>query len=155
MRSQRHLKWTSSVVFGGLCLTLVGCDGQEYRAPELQTTTGTQQRMEPMTTTGCLRAGVAENTFVLLAAKTEGAGETATYQLAGADSSKLRDLIGQQVEVSGTLRAEEEVASRGAPVEADRARGTSGTPAVETKTEVDVRWLDASAVRPTGQRCEE
>jgi hypothetical protein len=109
-----------------------------------------------MTATGCLRAGIGENTFVLLAGQSEGATETATFQLAAGPEVNLRDHLDQQVEVSGTLRAEEEVASLGATaVEEDRAKGTSGTPTVDTKTEVDVRWLQVNAIRPTGERCRE
>jgi hypothetical protein len=47
------------------------------------------------------------------------------------------------------------VASSGEKVPESRARGTSGTPSVETKTDVDIRRLDVSALKPTGNRCQQ
>ena len=60
--------------------------------------------------------------------------------------------VGQQVEVSGTLRAEEQVATSGVAVEKP-AKGIDATPTVETKTELDVKEMTVSAVKPSGQRC--
>ena len=143
-----------AVVLGSLTFVLGACK-REAAAPELQTTTGQQPRMQPMTVTGCLKSGVADNTFVLMASKTEAAPETATYQLNARQGMDLKQYIGQTVEVSGTLRAEQEVASTGQPTELKPAKGTSGTPTVETKTEVDVKRLDVNTVTPTGNRCDQ
>jgi hypothetical protein len=139
-----------------LCLltfVLAACKRQAT-APELQTTTGQQPRMQPMTVSGCLKSGVADNTFVLMASKADGAMETATFQLNPRQGVDLKQYIGQTVEVSGTLRAEQEVASTGQPTELKPAKGTSGTPTVETKSEIDVKRLDVNTVTPTGNRCD-
>jgi len=142
-----------AVVLGSLTFVLGACKRQAT-APELQTTAGQQARMEPMTVTGCLKSGVADNTFVLMTSKTEGAIETATFQLNPKQGVDLKQYIGQAVEVSGTLRAEQEVASTGQPTELKPAKGTSGTPTVETKSEIDVKRLDVNTVTPTGNSCD-
>ena len=142
-----------AVVLGSLTFVLGACKRQAT-APELQTTAGQQARMEPMTVTGCLKSGVADNTFVLMTSKTEGAIETATFQLNPKQGVDLKQYIGQTVEVSGTLRAEQEVASTGQPTELKPAKGTSGTPTVETKSEIDVKRLDVNTVTPTGNSCD-
>ena len=137
-----------------LAVAAGACNRAKSTAPELQTTTGLQPRAQPLMVAGCLRSGVAENTFVLIASKTTGAMQTATYQLAAHDDVNLRQYVGQQVEVSGTLRGQQQVASSGGASEAKPAKGTAGTPVVETKSEVDVKQLDVSSVKPTGNRCE-
>jgi len=142
-----------AVVLGSLTFVLGACKRQAT-APELQTTAGQQARMQPMTVTGCLKSGVADNTFVLMTSKTEGAIETATFQLNPKQGVDLKQYIGQTVEVSGTLRAEQEVASTGQPTELKPAKGTSGTPTVETKSEIDVKRLDVNTVTPTGNSCD-
>jgi hypothetical protein len=141
-----------SALFAGAVSVMAACSG-DWEAPESQTTTGVRERMEPTTVTGCLRAGVvADQTFVLTAMRAEGASESATYHLTGLEGVELGDHVGQQVEVSGILRAEQEVVSISGPAEVEKK--AEGTPVVETRTEVDVKRLDVSAVRPTGQPCE-
>lgn len=134
-------------------LTIGACNRQEWTAPETQTTTGLQPRMEPMTVAGCLRAGAAERTFVLTTEGSTDTGAAITYQLTGANGVELSDHVGQQVEVSGTLRAEQQMTSSGESVDKDRAEGTAGTPVVETKSEIGIRQLDVSSVKPMGTRC--
>src|SRR2546425_13065972 len=63
---QDRLIW-KAIAAGSLVLAMGGC--RKAAAPELQTTTGVQPRMEPMTVTGCLKSGVADNTFVLMASQ--------------------------------------------------------------------------------------
>jgi hypothetical protein len=58
------------------------------------------------------------------------------------------------VEVSGILRSEQQVASVG-KVEEKPAKGTSGQPVVETKSEIDVKTVTVQSVKPTGSRCAE
>ena len=60
--------------------TALGAGGckRENTAPDLQTTTGLQARDEPKSVSGCLRKGVAESTYVLVASQTTGATTTAT-----------------------------------------------------------------------------
>jgi hypothetical protein len=129
--------------------------GNGTKMPEKQTQSAVQPRNDAVTVSGCLRAGEAENTFVLNAAKTQGAMETATYQLMGAETDRLRQHVGEQVEVSGMLRSEQEVASVGTTLHEKPAKGTSGTPMVKTKSEVDVKSLVVESVKPTGQKCVE
>ena len=150
MRNDRLI--FSAVMAGALAMT-AACGG-DWKSPESQTTTGVQERMEPMTVTGCLRAGEADQTFVLTAMRTEGAADTATYHLTGTEGVKLGDYVGQQVEVSGTLRAEQQVVSSSGQMEVEKkAEATAGTPVVETRTEVDVRRLEVASARTTGERC--
>jgi hypothetical protein len=145
----------TAIVLGSLVLMMGACK-REAAAPELQTTRGEQARMQPISVTGCLRGGLADNTYVLMASQTTGgATDTATYQLTARDEDNLRQYVGQKVQVAGTLRTEQEVASNGVATEQKPAKGTSGTPTVDTKTEVDVKRLDVTTITPTGSRCEQ
>jgi hypothetical protein len=128
--------------------------GNGTKLPEKQTMSAVQPRNDSVTVSGCLRAGVAENTFVLNSAKAAGDMETATYQLMGAQTDALRDHVGEQVEISGMLKSEQQVASVGT-VEEKPAKGTSGQPVVETRSEVDVKSLVVESVKPSGARCKE
>jgi hypothetical protein len=106
------------------------------------------------TVTGCLAAGDAANTFVLNAARAEGATDSATYHLVGANSAELRDHIGEQVRVSGTVTSGTTVAERSAPqAETDKPEATTGTPTVQTQTDVQIRRLAVSSVSPQGGKC--
>jgi hypothetical protein len=131
-------------------LTVAACN-RTQAGPETQTTTAVQPTTASVTATGCLRAGLAENTFVLTTPASD-SSETSTYQLNSHDV-KLRDYVGQQVRVSGTLRSEEQVASSGTDVVGKPAKGTTGTPTIETKTELDVKQMTVSSVTPSGDRC--
>src|SRR5262245_31814267 len=135
---------------------MTGACQREASAPERQTSSGQQARMQPLSVTGCLRAGVADNTYVLMASQaTGGATDTATYQLTARDDMNLRQYLGQKVEVAGTLRAEQEVASNGVATEQKPAKGTSGKPTVDTKTELDVKRLNVTTIKPIGGRCDQ
>jgi hypothetical protein len=106
------------------------------------------------TVTGCLAAGDAADTYVLNAARAAGATASATYNLVGANSDQLRGHIGEQVKVSGTVTSGEQIAERSMPqAETDKAKGTSGTPVVQTQTDVQIRRLQVSSVSPEGQKC--
>jgi hypothetical protein len=131
-----------------------GACNREREAPaaEMQTQTA-QPANRPMTISGCLKAGEGEQTFILSAARTEGSTETANYELVGATGVNLRDHVGHQVEIDGTLRAQQDIASHSGTQPAERATGTTGTPTVSTKTEIDVKRLDVSAVRPLADQC--
>ncbi len=133
-----------------LMIAATACN-RNAAVPEVPRTTGLQSRMEPVTVAGCLRAGEAENTFVLTAAATDPDSKSATYQLIGHDVP-LREYVGQQVEVEGTVQAEEAIATNGVAAQKP-AKGTEGTPTVETKTELDVKQMTVSSVKPSGQRC--
>jgi hypothetical protein len=139
-------------VAAGVALIAATACNRNAPVPEAQRTTGVQPRMEPMSVAGCLRSGLADNTFVLTAEATNPDSKAATYQLTG-NNVNLRDYVGQQVEVSGTLRAEQEIATSGVATAEKPTKGVDGTPTVETKTELDVRQLTVSAVKPSGERC--
>jgi hypothetical protein len=114
---------------------------------------------EPLTVAGCLKAGDAADTFVLTTARTAGSAQTATYQLVAGPNINLRDHIGDRVEVSGVADSQHELASRTTAVPTDRDRsdrptGTTGTPKIETKTEVDVKRLSVTAIKPLADSCD-
>ena len=126
--------------------------------PEVQTQTAQTANM-PMTVSGCLKAGEAADTYVLTTARTEGSTDAATYQLVGSQTANLREQIGRRVEVSGTLQAQQQIAATGTAQtkpdkSAERATGTIGTPTVQTRTEIDIKRLSVSSVKPTGEKCD-
>ena len=135
-------------------LGAAACSAPSDKAPELQTKTPEQAVNQPITVSGCLRAGVASDTFVLNTGKTEGSFDAATYQLQPKEGVELRNYAGREVEVSGTLRSEQTVATTG-KVEEQPSKGAAGTPTVETKSELNVRKLDIASVKPTGNKCAE
>jgi hypothetical protein len=153
MTNQR-LVWPMMVL--SLAVAAGACNRQKSTAPDVQRTTGEVPRSEPVTVSGCLQSGaIAENTFVLNATQPEAVGTTATstYQLQGGDVDMLRQHVGERVEVSGTVEAEQKVTSSSGTVQEDRAKATNGTPTVETKATIDVKRLDVDSVKPSGQRC--
>lgn len=129
-----------------------GCARDEPAPPaaQIQTESPTRVTNQPMTVTGCLRAGEAANTFVL----TTGGTDVATYNLAAREGVNLADHVGRQVEVDGVLVAQQETATRAeGPARGETATGTAGTPTVSTRSELDLRRLEVNGVRPTGQEC--
>jgi hypothetical protein len=113
-----------------------------------------RNRAEPMTVAGCLRAGSGTNTFVLTTSQAAGQTEAATYNLAGAETVNLQEHVGQQVQVTGVLVAETQIVREGTTAPQEQAKGTTGTPSVETRTEMDVRRMDVTAVTPMGRKCD-
>jgi len=136
-----------------MAIAAVGCT-RRNAGPEVQTTTASgDTRTAPLNVSGCLRAGLADTTFVLTAEPDANSSDKpVTYQLTARDVA-LRDYVGQRVEVSGILRAEQRIATTGTATVEKPAKGTAGTPVVDTATELDVRQLTVNAVRPTGDRC--
>jgi len=142
-------------IVGLAASTLVlGACRRPAKNPDTEAATGDQPRDHFVVVTGCLLPGVNGSTFVLTTAKTAGDAEAATYQLLDKPSVALSAHAGEQVEVSGTVVAENVVASDGRVAEKP-AKGTSGTPTVETRAQVDVKRLDVTAVKPTGVKCAE
>jgi len=136
----------------GLAIAAAGCNRQSS-GPELQTTTASgEARTEAVKANGCLRAGLADSTFVLTADSDSGSSKPITYQLTSRDVA-LRDYVGQQVDVSGTLRSEQRVGTSGTAAVEKPAKGAAGTPVVQTATELDVRQMNVNTVTPTGQQC--
>ena len=115
-----------------------------------------QPANQPVTIAGCLKAGEAPETFVLTAARTGGSNETATYQLVAAPDVNLKDHVGHRVEINGMVNTQQEIASRTTAVPNERSRptGTSGSPKVETKTEIDIKRVSVSSVKPISDKCE-
>ena len=79
------------------------------------------------------------------------ASRPTTYQLTGHDLA-LGDYVGQQVEVSGTVQARQNIAGTDAPA-VDEPKGTSGTPTIETRAEIEVKQTTVASVTPSGERC--
>jgi hypothetical protein len=147
---------TSIAALAFVAATSVACDrSDEAQAPPAQSATQTAQTLNrPTSVTGCLRAGDAENTFVLTTTQTENGVNPATYQLAGTGGVNLKDHIGARVEVTGVLTEQQHVATTDAPTRAeDKARGTSGTPTVQTGTQLAVRRLEVTGVKAAGGEC--
>jgi hypothetical protein len=145
----------TATVAVAMAMAACGNSNGQKTPPETQTATTTNA---PMTTTvtGCLRAGDAPDTFTLTAARAAGANDTATYHLVGANGDELRGHVGEEVQVNGTVTTGSEIASSSAPkTEPDRATGTSGTPVVQTQTDLQIRRLQVSSVSPQGQSCPE
>jgi hypothetical protein len=136
-------------------LVTLGCSKTDNKAPELLTQSPERTINQPTSVAGCLRAGVAENTFILNSSKADGttAVVAATYQLTPAPGVDLRSYVGQDVELTGQLETERTVATSGES-EQKPAKGVTDTPTVDTHAEVRVRKLDVSSVKPLGSRCE-
>ena len=116
-----------------------------------------QPANQPITVAGCLNAGEAADTYVVTAARTTGgSAETATYQLVGERAVNLQDHVGHRVEVSGTVQTQHEIAASAPaqPAPNERATGTTGTPTVQTRTEIDIRRLAVTSLKPLGDKCE-
>ena len=144
----------TAVVLATCASGAAACKGNGTKMPEKQTMSAVQPRNDAVTVSGCVRAGLAENTFVLNAAKGAGDMESATYQLMGAQTDALRNHVGEQVEVSGMLKSEQTVASVGTTA-TQTAEGTSGKAGVKTRTDIEVKSLVVESVKPTGSRCAE
>lgn len=128
----------------------------EPETPAVQSQSqSTQQLNTPATLTGCLRAGEAGNTFVLTASATNDGSVPATYQLEGSGGADLNDHVGKRVEVTGTIAEQQHVATTEAAKPADeKATGTTGTPTVQTGTQLALRTLQVKEVRPVAGDCE-
>jgi hypothetical protein len=153
---------TSSVM--ALCLVMsVACGRTEENAalesPATVQDDDTVAAARTMTVAGCLTA--AGDRFVLTELGSDaGRAEptTASYRLIGMDE-KLRPLVGQRVEISGTAEPEQVVDIRESspPAEgAEQPRGTSGADAqvstVQT-TRLEVSDLRVESVRGRGDPC--
>lgn len=148
---------TSIVMLALAVSATVGCGRGEEQVPPAQTQTQTTQPLNRQATvTGCLRAGDAENTYVLTTTRTENGVNPATYELAGNAGVNLQDHVGDRIEVTGMLTEQQHVATTDAPRPADeKAQGTSGTPTVQTGTQLAVRRLEVSGVKALGGECEQ
>jgi hypothetical protein len=137
-------------VCGAVLLTVAAC-ARDDAGPEVQTSSGVQPRTESISVRGCLKTGLAESTFVLTTTESGPQGETATYQLNG-PGVEFANYVGQQVEVAGTLRAEQAATSSGVDV-VEKSTGTSGQSVIETKSELNLKHMTVTSIKPSGQRC--
>ena len=154
---QRHQRLSHLMAVACITAATAGCrDSKPDTPPPEVQSQAAQPANQPTTVTGCLKAGDAPDTFVVTAARSAGSGETATYQLVSNPGVNLTDHIGRQVEVSGIVRQTQEMASR-SRAEPSQPAGTSGAPgkpAVETRTEVEIKRLEVSTIKPQGGQCE-
>lgn len=121
--------------------------------PEDQTAMVQPSTNAPITVTGCLRRGAAEDAFVLTAVQQTAAAQTATYQLVGKQGVDFRSHVGQQVKISGTLGTQTDIASKGSAETDQKAKGTSGTPTVQTQTDLQVKILRVDTLTPQSGSC--
>lgn len=144
-----HQRTTTIVVALAAVFTMGACN-RRPTTEEQKTTTIQPPNQQPVTVTGCLKKGVvADNTFVLIASRADGANATATYQLTPNPDVNLQQYVGQQVEVSGAVQSQADVTSTTGK-QPERATGTSGSPSVQTKSDLDVKRLEVSSVKPSG-----
>jgi hypothetical protein len=132
------------------------CSPEQPATPPAQAQSQTVQKPNvPTLVTGCLRAGEATNTFVLTTTQSGDGSTSATYQLNGSAGVNLADHVGKRIEVNGVLREQAQIATTESkqPVE-DKAKGTTGTPSVQTATELSIRQLDVTAVKQAAGECE-
>lgn len=154
---QRNHRVRSLVLLACVAAAAAGCQRDEPATPPVEVQSqAVQPANQPTTITGCLKAGDAADTFVVTTAKSEGSGETATYHLLGNANVNLTDHVGRQVQVSGTVKQTEELASRTRAQSSEPAgtSGGAGKPVVETRTEVAVKRLEVSSIQRVGERCE-
>lgn len=146
----RHSFVTAAAVAATLSVASLGCNRADDTTPVAETQTqAARTTNQPMTVSGCLRAGEAAETFVLIT----GGTDVATYNLVGDESVNLRDHVGRRVQVDGVLTAQQQTATRAAAPAANQPTGTSGTATVETRTALDIRQLEVRSVRPVGEDC--
>jgi hypothetical protein len=136
-------------------LTLACSRGEEPQAPVAQTQQQAQTETNlPVTLTGCLRAGESADTFVVTTRGTGAQDDAKTYQLVGREGVDFRSHVGRQVEVQGVVTSAQQIAAQTPPAPAgDRATGTTGTPTVQTTTEVEIQRLEVRQLRPVEGEC--
>jgi hypothetical protein len=132
-----------------------GGNGEEVPALEQQSVTPAQATATAETVQGCLGAGETEGSYVLTAGAGDTLSDAATYQLEG-DLGSLAEHIGRRIEVTGTVVSAQVARSRGAVMPAgEEPTGTSGTPTVQSTTEVEIKRLQVDSVTPVDADCGE
>ncbi len=149
----RRLTSAAAACAMAVCLA---CGSSEEVVPlERQTVTPPQAQATPERVQGCLRAGEAANTFVLTASTIDTSMPAATYELVGVPDN-MREHVGRQVEVTGTIVSAQTARSSGAALPADeQPKGTSGTPTVQSTTRIDVKRLEVTSITPVNAECED
>src|SRR5690242_266853 len=112
---RNHLRTQSAAVLTvALALGAVACQRQPTGNIELQSNTAAIPQSQPLSVRGCLQRGpLTENMWVLLSSAPGGYTNErgATYQLVGGDGDILNQYNGHQVEVSGVLESDQQVAA--------------------------------------------
>jgi hypothetical protein len=136
----------------------VACQRSNKNAPpsaQIQTQTPPQTVNQPLTVTGCLRAGDASDTYVLTTSETKDGTTPATYLLVASNGANLRDNVGNRVEVSGVLSTQQAVSTVTPPTAPqNKPTGTGGTPTVETQTQLDMRRLEVNSLNRVAEHCD-
>ena len=147
---------TRHLVFAGFVAAAAAACGGTPEAPPAQSQSSVSRQVNaPTTVTGCLRAGDAANTFVLTTAQSVDGTPAATYHLTGGADINLQQHVGNRVEASGVVEQQSEIATRQPAQPADNAKGTagSGTPTVQTGTELSIRRMNVASVKHVGGDC--
>ena len=155
----REMKMFAAAAVLAACAAC-GSNGEEVPALEQQSVSAPQPTAMPERVQGCLGAGETEGTYVLTAGAADTHADAATYQLEG-ELGSLAEHIGRRVEVTGTVVSEQVARSRGAAMpaageeddEPTGTSGTSGTPTVQSSTEIEVKRLQVSSVLPIDADC--
>jgi hypothetical protein len=155
------MRITSGLILSGsilLAISVAGCGREEPEVPPATTQSeATSEPNTPTTVTGCLRAGDAADTYVLTTSQTEGDTRPVTYQLTGDPNLNLQDHVGRRIQVTGIVERQTQVDVREAPKSADNTTGTAGstgTPTVQTGTQLAIQRLNVTSVAPAGGACE-
>ena len=122
---------------------------------QIQTQTPAQAVNQPLTVTGCLRAGEASDTYVLTSSETKDGTTPATYLLVATSGVNLGENVGNRVEVAGTVSTQQQVSTVTPAVPAqNKPTGTAGTPTVQTQTQLDMRRMEVNSLNRLGDRCD-
>jgi hypothetical protein len=148
----------------GLCIVAVAYGAAACRSnkkdttpvAQIQTQTPPQAVNQPVTVTGCLRAGDASDTFVLTTSETRDGATPATYVVVSNTSGvNLRDNIGERIEVTGVLTTQQQASTTTPPAPpANKPTGTAGTPKMQTQAELDMRRIAVNSVNRVGGHCD-
>lgn len=134
---------------------VVGCASEPEVPPAESQSAVTRDVERPTMVTGCLKAGEAANTYVLTTSQAADGTPPATYHLTGTDDVDLQQHVGHRIEASGIIESQSDIATRSTAQPPDNAQGTSGvTPSVQTGTELSIRRMDVTSVRPVEGECE-
>ena len=151
----RNYLLTATVLAAATLVT--GCSRQEAQPPaaQVQAQTTAQPLNTPESVTGCLRAGDAADTFVLITSQTADGRTPSTYQVVGTSGVNLVDHVGHRVAISGVVREQQTATSATTSAPAtDKPQGTSGTPTVQTTATLQMRRMEVSAINRVAGDCE-
>ena len=148
------LKLTAAAAALAACVACGGT-GEEVPALEGQSVTAERDTELPRIIQGCLGAGGTENSYVLMADADDTGADAATYNLEG-ELGSLAEHIGRRVEVRGTVVSSQVARARGPLMDAEeQPEGTSGTPMVRAKSEVELKELQVDSLTPIDAECGE